>query len=43
MINLLNQYGNNKTLVAKHLGIGRNTLYRKLRKLGIFDARNNDR
>lgn len=36
MINLLNQYGNNKTLVANHLGIGRNTLYRKLRKLGIF-------
>lgn len=38
MINLLNKYENNKTLVAKHLGIGRNTLYRKLKKLGIFDS-----
>lgn len=31
---LLKEYNNNKTLVAKHMGIGRNTLYRKLK---LFD------
>ncbi|MCQ1530223.1 sigma 54-interacting transcriptional regulator [Lutispora saccharofermentans] len=37
IMSLLEQYKNNKSLVAKHMGIGRNTLYRKMKKLNIYD------
>jgi transcriptional regulator with PAS, ATPase and Fis domain len=31
----LQQAGNNKALAAKHLKIGRTSLYRKIKKLGL--------
>ena len=37
ILNLLQEYKNNKSLVAKHMGIGRNILYRKMKTLGIYD------
>lgn len=37
ILNLLKEYKNNKSLVAKHMGIGRNTLYRKMKTLGIYE------
>jgi len=37
ILDLMKEYKNNKSLVAKHMGIGRNTLYRKLKTLGIYD------
>ncbi|HWQ74171.1 MAG TPA: helix-turn-helix domain-containing protein, partial [Syntrophomonas sp.] len=37
ILNLLKECKNNKSLVAKHMGIGRNTLYRKMKTLGIYD------
>lgn len=35
IINVINQVGGNMTLAAKALGIGRSTLYRKIRSYGI--------
>lgn len=35
ILELLKKYENNKTLVAKHMGIGRNTLYRRLKAFNI--------
>ena len=35
ILKLLDEFNNNKTLVAKHMEIGRNTLYRKMKELGI--------
>lgn len=36
--NLLSRYENNVSLTAKTLGIGRNTLYRKMERYGIGDS-----
>ena len=33
----LERYGNRMTVVARKLGIGRSTLYRKLKELGLSD------
>lgn len=38
ILELLKKYKNNKSLVAKHMGIGRTTLYRKMKALGIYDS-----
>jgi DNA-binding NtrC family response regulator len=35
---MLGQHSNNRTRVAKALGISRVALYKKLRKLGITEA-----
>lgn len=37
VVNLLEKYSDNKTKVCEELGISRPTLYRKLRKWGLYD------
>ena len=38
VVSLLEKYGDNKTKVCEELGISRPTLYRKLKKWGLYDG-----
>jgi hypothetical protein len=42
IVDVLRQTANNRLQAAKRLGISRVTLYKKLRKYGLFESRNGD-